>query len=132
MHIALFIRSLAGSGAERTLADMANALAARGHEVDLVLGRAKGPFLAEVSSAVRIVDLATSATIEAVPALMTRPGDLKALLPVLLAPKGPWVMGSVGRLARYLRGARPAVLLSALDYGQLAALCAADLSATGT
>ncbi|WP_425449937.1 glycosyltransferase [Virgifigura deserti] len=132
MHIALFIRSLAGSGAERTLADMANALAARGHKVDLVLGRAKGPFLKEVSPAVRIVDLKTITMVEAIPALMTRPGDLKALLPVLLDPKGPWVMGSVGRLARYLRAARPAVLLSALDYGNIAALCATDLSSAGT
>src|SRR5690606_38823792 len=42
LHIALFLRSLAGGGAERSMANLAAALAARGLRVDVVLGRAEG------------------------------------------------------------------------------------------
>lgn len=127
-HIALFIRSLAGSGAERMTANLARGLAERGHRVDLVLARRIGPFLSEVPASVRIVDLGAPSVLHTLPLLWRAPGDFAALLPVLANPHAPRVLGSIPHLADYLRRERPDVLLSALDYGNIAATIARDLA----
>lgn len=57
--LAIFINALRGGGAERVMVTLANALAERGYPVDMVLARAHGPYLPEVSSRVRIVDFGT-------------------------------------------------------------------------
>lgn len=57
----------------------------RGYQVDLVLARAEGPFMAQIPDSVRLVDL-----------------------------KAARVMRSVPALARYLRQERPTAMLSAL------------------
>lgn len=132
LHIALFLRSLAGGGAERSMANLAAALAARGPRVDVVLGRAEGPFLAELPSAVRVVDLKVRSALQAVESLAARPSDLAALLPVLLGSGAPWVLGAIPALIRYLRTERPTALMSALDYGNIAAICAVGAAGTGT
>ena len=56
-HIALFLPSLEGGGAERAFVDLANQFVDLGVRVDLVLVRAKGPYLSEVRSEVLVVDL---------------------------------------------------------------------------
>jgi len=127
-HIALFIRSLAGSGAERMTANLARGLAERGHRVDLVLARRIGPFLGEVPDSVRIVDLGSPSVLHTLPLLWRAGGDFAALLPVLANPHAPRVLGSITRLADYMRRERPDVLLSALDYGNIAAVIARDLA----
>ena len=43
--VALFLPSLEGGGAERVMLDIGSALAARGHSVEVVLGRAGGPLV---------------------------------------------------------------------------------------
>ena len=45
MHIALFLPSLEGGGAERVTVNLARGFASRGHQVDLVLASRTGPFL---------------------------------------------------------------------------------------
>ena len=55
---ALLCRSLDGGGAERVMIALANGLAAAGHAVDLVLLCGKGAHAGDVSSAVRVVELA--------------------------------------------------------------------------
>ena len=87
MSIALVTNAMEGGGAQRAFAKLASGIAATGRDVDLVLGRARGPYLAEVSPRVRVVDLDVS-----------RFG--RAVLP----------------LARYLRRTRPTAVYSALDY----------------
>lgn len=42
-HIAIYVPSLRGGGAERIMVILANGMAARGHRVDLVLTQAIGP-----------------------------------------------------------------------------------------
>jgi glycosyltransferase involved in cell wall biosynthesis len=101
--VALFLPSLAGGGAERVLVDLANEFSARGLHVDLVLASAKGPYLENVSSAVRVVDLKASRII-------------RALLP----------------LVRYLRAERPAAMLSALDHANVVAVIARRLAGPPT
>lgn len=101
--IAIYLPNLAGGGAERVMVTLANAFAARGYATDLVLVQAAGPYLPDVSPAVRIVDLAASRTI------MSLPG-----------------------LVRYLRRVRPAAMLAALTHANLVAIMAKRLARANT
>ena len=94
-RIAIFLPSLNGGGAERVMVTLANAFAARGFEVDLVLALAQGPYLQNVRTGVRVVDLKAGRV-------------LKALLP----------------LACYLRRERPAAMLAAMTHANVVAILA--------
>jgi glycosyltransferase involved in cell wall biosynthesis len=93
--ICLFIHNLGGGGAERAFVNLANGLAARGLSVDLALIKAEGPYLAEVSQAVRVVHIRT-----------------------------PWLPGlnilsmiwATIVFARYIRTAKPVAVLSAFPH----------------
>lgn len=98
-HIALFLPSLGGGGAERVMVILANGLAANGFDVDLVVVNAQGPFLTDIESLVRVVDLKASRVIFSLLALM-----------------------------RYLRKARPVVMLSALNHANVIALWACKIA----
>jgi len=98
-HIAIYLPSLRGGGAERVMAMLANGLARRGHRVDLVLVRAEGPFLAELDAQVRVIDLECRRVIHSLPAL-------------------------VG----YLRRDRPEAMLSALNHANIVAIAARGLA----
>lgn len=99
--VAIFIPSLEGGGAERVMVTLANAIATRGFAVDLVLGVARGPYLKDVSPAVRIVDLNAGRVI-------------KALLP----------------LARYFQRESPVTALVAITHASVVALVARALART--
>lgn len=55
-RIALFLPSLHGGGAERMMVNLARGFSERGLSVDLVLAKAEGPYLSQVSPDVRVVD----------------------------------------------------------------------------
>ena len=101
--VALFLPSLAGGGAEQVFVELANEFAARGLQVDLVLGSAKGPCLGDVSSAVHIIDCNATRILRALPPLV-----------------------------RYLRSARPAAMLSGLDHANVVAVLARRLAGGAT
>lgn len=101
--VTIFSPSLNGGGAERVMLTLANAIAARGFSVDLILATAQGPYLKDVSPAVRTIDLKAGRVI-------------KALLP----------------LVRYLYRERPAALLSAMGHANVVALLARKLSRAPT
>lgn len=115
-HIALFIYALTGGGAQRRTLSLANALSARGHTVDLVLVRGRGPLLRRVSEEVRVIalDLGWSRTLRTVTRLTAHRGVQTAV-------------GVLG-LARYLRAQRPDVLLSAANHVHLVAVWARRLA----
>lgn len=94
-NVALITPSFEGGGVERVMLNLANGLAARDIPVDLVAISAHGPYRDQVAKGVQVVDLAA-------------PRMVKAILP----------------LARYLRRARPAAVLAALDYINVATICA--------
>ncbi|MCI0511147.1 glycosyltransferase involved in cell wall biosynthesis [Chromohalobacter marismortui] len=100
-RIAVFLPSLVGGGAERVMVTLANGFAARGVPVDLVVVAAKGEYLADVSSRVRLVELGATRVLFSLPALV-----------------------------RYLRRERPHALLSALNHANIIALWARKLSGT--
>ena len=56
-HIAIYVPSLSGGGAERVMLDLATGLLDRGIRVDLVLVRAEGDYLSQVPVGLRIIDL---------------------------------------------------------------------------
>lgn len=94
-RIAFYMPSLAGGGAQRVFLHLAQGFAERGYEVHLVLARAQGPYLPQVPSCVRVIDLGASR-----------------------------VLTSLPKLIRYLRDTRPQALLSALDHANAVAVCA--------
>lgn len=96
--VAVFLPSLAGGGAERAMLNLADGLARR-CAVDLVLARAKGPYLKEVHEPIRLVDLKASRVLTSLPAFV-----------------------------RYLRRERPVALISALNYANVVAVWARRLA----
>ena len=67
-RLAVFAPSMAGGGAERGALKLAEGLARRGFEVDLVLAAAEGPRLAEIPPEVRVVDLRARRVLTSPPA----------------------------------------------------------------
>lgn len=103
--VCIFLPNLDGGGAERTMLNLAKGIAERGFDVDLVLAQAEGPYLKGVPENVRLIDLGRGGLV----------GRLKTVkrLPALV---------------RYLRRAKPDVLLSALTEANVVALCASTLA----
>lgn len=97
--IAMFLPSLGGGGAEKSIVRLAVAFSRRGVPVDLVLGTADGPVRDDVPPAVRLVDLGSARVSTALPGLV-----------------------------RYLRRERPAVLFSAMYHANLVAILAHGLA----
>jgi glycosyltransferase involved in cell wall biosynthesis len=93
MRIGFFLPSLVEGGAERVTLTLACAVAARGIQVDLVLGRAEGAYLAEVGPELNVVDL-----------------------------QARNALSKIRALAAYLRLHRPDALLSAEDFVNVAAI----------
>jgi len=102
-RIALFVPSLHGGGAERSAANLAGGMAARGIQVDMVLARARGPYLESLSGDVNVIDLKSSRVLFALPGLV-----------------------------RYLRNNRPHALISFMDHANIIALMARNLSGART
>jgi glycosyltransferase involved in cell wall biosynthesis len=102
-RLAIYLPSLGGGGAERIMVTLANAFASRGIKTDLVLAKAEGPYLNEVSANVRVVALGASRVATSLPALMS-----------------------------YLRQEQPDAILSALTHANVIALLARRLTCVKT
>lgn len=103
MRIALYIPSMTGGGAQRVMVTLANGLANKGINVDLVLNQADGPYMSDISSRINIVNLNTSR-----------------------------VLTSIIPLSRYLKKAKPEAILSAMYYVNIATVIAHFISGTDT
>lgn len=101
--IALYIPSMSGGGAERVILALANGLADKGLQIDLILNKAKGPYMKEISSKVNVVDLDT-----------------------------PRILTSIIPLSRYLKNEKPEVILSAMHYVNVATVFANLISKSNT
>ncbi len=91
-HVALFIPSLNGGGAERMIVNLANAFVSRGVATDLLLVKNAGPYQEKVAADVNVVDLDASR-----------------------------ILTSFTSLVRYLRSRRPNALLSTLNAANVVA-----------
>jgi glycosyltransferase involved in cell wall biosynthesis len=101
--MALFLPTLDDGGAERVMLQLGASLSARGCAVDLVVGIPGGPLDSQVPPPVRVVSLAASRSICALPGLV-----------------------------RYLRRERPSALLSTLEHSNLIAVWAGRLARAHT
>lgn len=123
--IALFVRSFGGGGgAERVMLNLASALAARGHPLDLVMGRREGRFLEDIPDTVTVVDLAVGSPRRLLPAVRAIPHVAGRLGSTAFTSKAAWLLSVVPALTAYLNRRRPTALLSALGYPNVAALLA--------
>jgi len=102
-HIAFFIPSLGGGGAERMFLNLANEFVRRGLRVDLVLVRKEGPYLNKVAEEVNIVDLGARRT-------------LFSLVPLI----------------KYLRRERPRALIASMEHANIIAILAKFLARVKT
>lgn len=102
-HIAIFLASLRGGGAERAMVTLANGFVDRGLNVDLVLAKAEGPYLAEVDVRIRVVDLDAHRVLTSLPGLV-----------------------------RYLHAARPKATLAAMHHVNVIAILARLISRVPT
>ena len=102
-HIALFLPSLRGGGAEKVMVNLALGFVEQGLKVDLVLAKAEGPYLSRVPEEVRVVDLGARRVLYSLPGLV-----------------------------RYLRRERPQAMLSALNYANIVAIWAKLLARVQT
>ena len=69
-RIALFTRDLAGGGIGRVIVNLAAGFAELGHDVDIVLARRRGPYLAQLAPNVRVIDFGVNRTLRCVPGLV--------------------------------------------------------------
>lgn len=102
-RIALFSPSLAGGGAERVMMNLARGFVDRGNSVDLVLSSAKGEYLEQIDSRVRLVDLRARRVATSLPALI-----------------------------KYLRTQKPSALLSTQGHANVIALIAGSFPGIAT
>lgn len=102
-RIAFFLPNLYGGGAERVAINLLKGLLDQELSLDLVLAKAEGPYLKEVPSSVRVIDLDET-------------GVMRAVLP----------------LAKYLQQYQPYALIAHLAHANVAAVLAKQLSRTST
>jgi glycosyltransferase involved in cell wall biosynthesis len=102
-RIAFFLPALHGGGAEKVAINLLQGMLTYGVSLDLVLASKEGPYLKQVPSQVRIVDLAAGRVIKAI------------------AP-----------LSRYLRETQPEALLSHMNHANVIAVIAKVLASTNT
>ena len=146
LHIGFLLTSVNGAGAERTTLNLAAALIARGHRADLVIPRFAGDYQAAIPDGMRVWRARIPGTDRKLLRAIQRSGvqvEAMAVNPIGVARS--WlVLGRKGldlpvrrrlrvyayatMIARYVREARPHVLVSALPGADAAAVCAAELT----
>jgi glycosyltransferase involved in cell wall biosynthesis len=102
-RIALFTRDLAGGGVARVIVNLSKGFVDRGHSVDIVLARARGPFIEQLADGVRVIDLGVERSLASIPGLV-----------------------------RYLRRERPLALLACSDGANIVALWSKRLARGST
>lgn len=102
-NVAFFVPSLRVGGAERVVVNLARGMVERGVALDLVMANREGPLLSELPPQVRVIDLATIR-----------------------------MRAAVFGLAKYLREAQPAAILSHMNHANLTTIAARMLSRTKT
>jgi glycosyltransferase involved in cell wall biosynthesis len=131
-HIALFLSSLGGGGAERVYLDLARKFTERGHRVDMVFASLRGQLVSDIPVSVHTVELGIPPLIKALHALFRLPVETwKVLLPPILA-KRPKKLRSLFGLERYLLEERPDAIMATTNIPNLLALWAAWLARVET
>jgi len=115
MRIAFILESLRSGGAQKMFLIIAEALAERGHHVDLLVLNAEGSLASHIPASTQVVKIpAGNRALARLQCLLADPLAMPALLfPVLLAPKPSHSLRYLSGVARYLSDVRPDVLVAA-------------------
>ena len=132
IHLALFLHTLAGGGAERNLVRLANSLSRRGHRVEFVLGEERGPLLSSLDPAIDVRVLGRPGWVRSMLDLVKLPSQVRHQLGSDLWKPKPNVLRFVGPLTGYLRENKPDVLLTSVTKNALVALYAREQAAVAT
>ena len=143
-HVGVVLPNLDGGGAERAMLTLATSLIERGHRIDLVLMRLKGHYKATIPDGIRLYHqrlgrpdraLAAHCRERGIDARMLASGPLGTLRAWrLLRRRFPEIEVRLSHaraahgVARYLREARPRLLLSALPFANDAAALGVTLA----
>lgn len=145
LHLGLVLPSLNGGGAERVTLTLAKSLIERGHRVDLILARLRGDYRADIPPGMPIYYARLWNPDQELRRHCQRLGlTLNPLTINPAAAAAAWL--SLRRrhprlriggkqailswiIARYLRQARPQLLMSAPDYANIPAIYASELTA---
>lgn len=119
MRIALLLSNLAGGGGERAHVMLANALAAEGHDVELIVVNRAGPCEALVAPSVRMTDLRCGRTFRALPKLIRALRDSRPDVLVSALVSANVLAALAGQVLRHL----PMV---AIEHGDMNAVYHAD------
>lgn len=131
-RLALFLRDMKAGGVEQCFASLAAAFSDGGYAVDVVLARASGSMLDALPRGVRLVNLDAPGARAGYRSLWRFPRDAMTLARLVIVSGKPSVLGSLPRLAAYLRRERPTALLAAKGYTNLTALWARRLAGVST
>ena len=131
-HVVFYLPNLAGGGAERSILRLSQALAERGHRVELIVNQAAGPYRSRVAASVRLVVLERASKLSGRLALLRLASgarDARAALLRLAGMRRPIIkLAYIAPLTAVLAESRPDVLISALTRANLAALLAHRLA----
>ncbi len=149
LHVGFMLTNLDGGGVERNTLNLARALMARGHRADLVVPRFTGDYRAVIPHGMRIYRARLPGTdrkllravqrleVEVKAMTVNPAGAARAWLALVRKFPGiPVIRGGGLRsvypyahiLARYVRGADPHLVVSALQGSNAVAVCAAELT----
>jgi glycosyltransferase involved in cell wall biosynthesis len=131
--LAVMLGSLRLGGGERVGLLLAEAFAARGHRVDLLVAECEGQYVDQVPKAVRLIPLAASSQLTGRRLeFAADPGGWPILVPLQLGMHPHRLSKRLPALIHYLQTERPHALVSVGTQANMAALRAARVSGAAT
>jgi glycosyltransferase involved in cell wall biosynthesis len=129
-HVAIFLDHLGGGGIQKTQLIMADALARRGHRVDLAVCVAQGPLRSQISERLRLLELEPDSRFSARCRIFpVAPRSLRALVGLTLRMVQPSpTLPYLSSLATYLDRERPDALYAATPDMNIEASLAARMA----
>jgi len=117
-HVAFHLKDLNGGGVQNMTVVIANAFAARGHRVSLLVCRPQGPVRERIAAAVELVELPRRPRwLARLAALRADPAGLRVLWrPVLITREPSGTLRYLPALIAWLRRERPDQLYTATPY----------------
>jgi glycosyltransferase involved in cell wall biosynthesis len=125
-HIALFLASLRGGGAERVFINLAQHFVEKGIRADIVVSHLKGSLISEVPKTCQIVELGHAGLRDSLLCFADLPFTTFSRLMWPILARRPKKLRCYPKLNDYLKRVRPNVLLSTTNIANLLAIWSAQ------